>query len=58
MLPNLFISFFVIFCCGWNSSRLSQLSGLLLTMTHSQDASVAGLALQHHTGEPWELCSL
>ena len=50
--------FFLLFCCGWKSSRLSQLPGLWLTTAHNQNASIAGWALQHHTGEPWEPCSL
>lgn len=48
----IYIYFFYFFCCGWKSSRLSQLPRLWLTTVHSQDASVAGWAVQHHTGEP------
>lgn len=46
-----FSSSFFHFYCGWKSSRLSQLPGLWLTTAYSQDASVAGWALQHYTGE-------
>lgn len=57
-LEDSYASVLFFFCCGWKSSRLSQLPGLWLTTAHSQDAIVAGWALQHHTGESWELCSL
>lgn len=53
-----FSFFFFFFCCGWKSSRLSQLPGLWLTTARSLDASVADRAPQHNTGEPWDLCSL